>query len=128
MGGALGTVLSLFLPWVRSGHADRSGFELARTVDTLGLARSLPLRSLLVAVWLTPLLAALCWTAAALHRPKSVATMAAATALVAGAGAVVVFSHRSLHERMGPWIAIVAGVTALVGSLWLATTTRERHG
>lgn len=128
VGGAVLAAVSLFLPWARSGRATRTGFELARTVDALGLADSVPLRALLVAFWLLPVLAAVCWTAAAMSRKNVVVATAAGAGLVVGAGAVLVLRQGALHARLGLWVAMVAAATALAGSLRLATTTRERHG
>ena len=116
--GAVGCAAATALPWARSGTVTRSGYRLARVLDTLGFADTVPRRALVVAVALLPLLAALTWVAGALHRPLAVATLGAATALVAGIGGVVVLVS-PVGVGLGPAVAVAAGATTLAGALAL---------
>lgn len=118
---AAGSVATLFLPWAGSGRADRSGFALARTVDALGLAASVPLRTLLIALWFTPLLAGMAWTLVALGRPRPAAVPAAVVAVVIMTAAVLVLRSTAVEARLGPWVAIVVTALALAGAVQLAT-------
>ena len=118
---------SFLLPWARSGRAVRSGFDLARTVDVLGLADAPPLRALLVGVWLTPMLAGLAWTAAALGRLRETAAVAAVSGMLALAAAGVVLAAGGVTSQSGCWAGMVAGVAAITGSALVATTARRGH-
>lgn len=119
---------SFLLPWARTGRAVRSGFALARTAEVLGLADAVPLRVLVVGVWLTPMLAGLAWTAAVLGRERSAGALAALSgALAVSAGAVVV-GVGGVRPEVGCWAGMVAGVAALAWGGLAATTARRRHG
>jgi hypothetical protein len=130
--GALGVFVSALLPWGRSGQARRSGFELARTADSLDLATGIALRVLLVAAWFVPLLAAVTWTAAALRRPVAVALAAALTGGLCLAAVVVVARATVVRPEIGLWTGMVAGIVALTGAVWLAlgfvVPSSVRHG
>ena len=122
VGGAAAVVLSAFLPWAGSGSAERSGFELARTVDVLGLADAGWRRAVLVGFWLSPLLVALAWTVAVLGRARLAGALAAAVGVVAVAAAVLVLRSRAVEPLPGVWTGIVAGIAAFTAGSWLAGT------
>lgn len=122
---AVAVAASFLLPWARSGRAVRSGFALARTVDVLGLADAVPLRALLVGVWLTPMLAGLAWTAAALGRERWAGGLAAASGALAVAAGAVVTGTGGLRPEAGCWAGMVAGLAALAGGVLAATTARR---
>ena len=117
---------SFLLPWASSGQAVRSGFDLARTVDVLGLADDPPLRALLVGVWLTPMLAGLAWTAAALARDRVVGALAVLAGGLAVAAGGVVLTAGAVSAEVGCWAGMVAGLAGLAGGTWAATTTARR--
>ena len=118
---------SFLLPWARSGRALRSGFDLARTVDVLGLAGAAPLRALLVGVWLTPMLAGMAWTAAALGRSRAAAALAALSGVLALAAGGLVLAAGGVTAQAGCWAGMVAGAAALTGSALVATMARRWH-
>jgi len=117
---------SFLLPWARSGRAVRSGFDLARTVDVLGLADTPPLRALLVGVWLTPLMAGLAWTGAVLGRDRLAGGLAVVAGALAVAAGVVVLVAGGVSAEAGCWAGMVTGVAGLTGGTWAAMTTARR--
>ncbi len=118
---------SFLLPWANSGRAVRSGFDLARTADVVGLAEATPLRVLLVGVWLTPMLAGLTWTAAVLGRTVLAGGLAVAAGGLGVAAAGVVLTSGGVSAAAGCWTGMVAGMAALAGGALAATTARRWH-
>jgi hypothetical protein len=114
-----------FLPWGYSGKAGRSGFELARTADRLGLVDTPLLRAMVSAVAVLPFLAAAAWTAAALGRFRWVATLAGVTGAMALAAAVVVW-RTPLRPAVGLGVVAVAGGVGVLSAGALAV--RGRNG
>ena len=123
--GTIGAAVAPVLPWARSGRAARSGFALAHLAHRLDLARTWPLKALLVGVALLPLLAAAVWTAAALEWRRVMASLAAAAGGVAIAGAVIVW-RSSVHALVGPAVGAGAGAAAVAGAIWTAIQLRPR--
>ena len=100
------------LPFARSGARVRSGYELARTVDAVGLAGAAG-RTAVIALALLPLAAAGALVGASLRRPRAVATLAAmAGTITTLAGAVVLRSP--LTAEPGAPLAVAIGVVAVV--------------
>jgi hypothetical protein len=126
VGGTLGVAVSAFLPWASSGRATRSGFELARIADRLGLADTPLRRALVVAVAFLPALAGAAWTLAVLRRPGWVATLGTVSAAVVLTAAVIVW-RAPLQAEAGPWVGAVSGCVALVGAGPLARRARKRE-
>jgi hypothetical protein len=121
---ALVVVMAAFLPWGRSGEADRSSFELVQAADRLGVLTGRT-RHLAVAWYLLPALVALLWIAATLRRPVAVAALGLAAGGLAVAGAAVVLAS---PLKIGPGVPIAgaAGVAAVAGAL-LHAADRERR-
>jgi len=117
--GTVGAALAPVLPWARTGHTERSGFALAGLAHRLDLAHTWPLKALLFAVALLPLIAALVWTAAALEWRRIMATFAVLAGGVAVAGAVIVW-RSSVDALVGPAVGTAAGATAIAGAVWTA--------
>jgi hypothetical protein len=114
-----------FLPWAYSGEVDRAAFALARTARNLRLADTVPLRILLVAYYLMPLLVAVTWLAAVGGKWAWAAGAAALSGVLAvAAGAVVLYAP--VRAGAGPWASMVAGLAALVGGGWLAWEQQRR--
>gem|GEM_PF-13725 len=106
-------VLATFLPWLRSGRADRTSHEVLDLLDRLGLAPDGAV-ALLVEAW--PLLP-LTVTAAVVARWSRRDVAAVVLALVAAAHATVVSVAvlrvgRSglVTVRSGPWICLAGGI------------------
>lgn len=116
--GAVACAGSVALPWVRSGRVVRSGYAMARVLDTLGFADEGVARIAVIAVAVLPALAALTWIAGSLHRPRIVATLGAATAVVAGIGGVVVL-RSPVGVGIGPVAGVAAGAMTLAGAFAL---------
>jgi len=127
VGTAVAVAGSFLLPWARSGRAVRSGFALARTVDVLGLADAVPLRALLVGVWLTPMLAGMAWTAAVLGRERVAGGLAGVCGALAVAAAAVVVGAGGVRPEAGCWAGMVGGVAALACGSLAVTTVRRWH-
>ncbi|MBV8960660.1 MAG: hypothetical protein JOZ37_04605 [Actinobacteria bacterium] len=123
--GAIGVAVAPVLPWARTGRAARSGFALAHLAQRLGLAHTWPLKALLFAVALLPLLAAVVWTAAALEWRWVMAALAAVAGGIAIAGAVIVW-RSTVHALVGPPVGAVAGAAAVAGAVWTAIQLRPR--
>ena len=113
--GAVACAASAALPWAHTGASSRSGFALARALDTVGFADTAPRRALVVAVALLPVLAASTWLAGALRRPRWVATLGAATASIAGIGGLVVL-WSGIDAGIGARLGVALGLTTLAGA------------
>jgi hypothetical protein len=81
-----------FLPWARTGRAERSGFGLARAARAAGIAEGRPLRALITALFIVPVLVAAAWLAAASNRPRLVGGLVGAAGLVGIAAAAAVIA------------------------------------
>jgi len=123
---ALAVLSVAFLPWAHSGQRERAAFALARTARNLRLADTVPLRILLVAYYVMPLLVAVTWLAAVGGKWAFAAAAAALSGAVAvAAGAVVLYAP--VRPGAGPWASMVAGMAALAGGGWLAWEQRRSH-
>lgn len=119
VGATVAVAAALALPWAHSGHAARSGFDLARLAESLAPAPWWSTQALVVAVAFLPLLAAAAWTAASAGRRRIVVALAGVCGVGGIAGAVMVL-RSPLRPGPGPWVAAVAGAVAVVGALALA--------
>lgn len=118
--GAGAAVLgSYFLPWARSGRAERSAFDLARTVDTLGLADSAAYRVLLVGFWMSPLLVGATWTVAVLGWRRTAGALCCTVGAVAAASALVVLRSSAVRPGTGSKLGIVVGMASLLAGVLL---------
>lgn len=122
--GVVGALAASFLPWAQSGSSGRNSYGLvaaARRLDVVsgtaaGLARGW---------YLVPLLAACAWVAAALRRPLVVAILSA----VVGSATLALFAAvkaSPLPVDIGAYLALAAGVLALLGAARLAWEQRSR--
>ena len=114
LAGAVGVVGASFLPWVRSGSAHRSSYEVVEAADRLGVvsgAGALPVR----AWFLLPLVVAGACLAASLGRPR----LAVALGGLAGAAAALLaylVGRSPLTTEVGWTATLAAGVVVLVGA------------
>lgn len=115
LAGGLGVLGALLLPWVRSGLAERNGFEAARTARILGVADDPLLRLVLIAVYLVPSLVALLWLAVVVRRRVAAVAVAAAIAVVGFTAAAIVLAS-DLEAGDGPIAAIAASTIAAAGA------------
>jgi hypothetical protein len=118
VGGAVAVLLTALLPWARTGEARRSAFSLARTVDALGLAETLSLQVLLKSFFLLPILVGVCWTLAALGRPR-LAGLVGALIGAMGVGAGLVVLAAPVTAAVGAAFGILAGTASLAASVAL---------
>ena len=87
----------------------RSGYELVRTIGSIGVVDGAVGRAAVVALAVLPLLAAGALLAASLRHPRVVATLAAMAGIVSGtAGAVVL--RAPVAAEAGASVAVAAGV------------------
>lgn len=110
---AAAVVAVALLPWHRSGEVVRSGFELARVADNLGVVTSAPRRALLTMLFLLPLGGALVLLAAAgrwWRWAGLASSLSGAVGLASGYVAVAVTDQ--VHA--GPLLAGAASAAALV--------------
>jgi hypothetical protein len=116
-----------FLPWARTGRAERSGFGLARVARAAGIAEGRALRALIVALFIVPVLVAAAWLAAAFHRPRLVGGLIGAAGLVGiAAGAAVIASPAALLA--GTPLGLAGAVTAVAVGARLLTGGRTIDG
>jgi hypothetical protein len=103
-----------FLPWIRSGHRQRSGFELIDSVRTLHVLDSGLQKGLALAWYLVPLAAALCWLAVLLDRRRSAALLSIGTGVL---GTVVALSveRAAVSSLIGVHATLTAALAAAVG-------------
>ena len=114
VGAAAAAVAAVaLLPWHRSGEVVRSGFELARVADNLGVVTSAPRRGLLTALFLLPMAAALVLLAVAGRWWRCAGVASSLTGAVGLASAsVAVRVTDQVHA--GPLLAGAASALALV--------------
>jgi hypothetical protein len=126
--GAIGLPISAALPWVLSGSAQKSAFSLAKSARELGLAQAADdlgfaneslVNVLLWMLFASPLLAGalVLLFVFGLRRIAALVSLVVALIGVAGGGAGTVAGDRSSGLLLGPPIAVVAGLFALVGTI-----------
>jgi hypothetical protein len=124
--GGVTMVVGMFGPWVRSGAASRSSFEMLDLIERLGFARGGPV-GLVVRVWpLAPLLVVsavvLTWWMGG--RAAAIVAMAAGT-VVGGVGLAIQAAPESslVGVRWGAAMTAVGGLVTLIGgALGLASS------
>jgi hypothetical protein len=116
------------LPWHRSGSVRRTGFELARAADRVGVVTGGPRRFLFVCVALVPLGGALVLLAVVLGRLRVAGGLACSVGAVGLASVSVVLVSTDTAQP-GPPIAAAAAVLAVTcgARLLLRRSTRVRH-
>jgi hypothetical protein len=109
-------VVSLFLPWARSGEVERSSFDLAHSARRLDLG--FPWEAPVAVVWFVlPLLAGLSIVLVALRRRR----WGAIAGIVVGAVAAILAAAAlwsSLDTSVGPLLALPVGLLAISASIW----------
>lgn len=113
------------LPWHRSGSVERSGFELARVADNLGLVSDGGRRLLFTALFLVPLLAGLALLAAAAGRDRSAGVCTFAAGAVGLASSIVAVRVTD-QWLVGPTVSGTAASLALVAGLRLASERKQQ--
>lgn len=115
--GAAGAAAFGALPWAASGEADRSAYELARTVDALDITSAGVRVALTLAVAVMPAVALGSILATALGATRLAAASAAAAAIVAG-GVAVAVAWSPLTTRLGLPMSVASAAVALVGAVF----------
>lgn len=110
------TAVGGFLPWLRSGQRDRSGFELIDAARTLNALDSTTHRLLALGLYLVPLAAALCWLAVLLDRPRFAGGIAVALGLLSLLAALSI-ERAPLPALTGVRATLVASVVAFGGGM-----------
>lgn len=130
--GLVAVIVGSFLPWVRSGAALRSSFEVAGIIDRLGPA-DVPLLDAALTVWIAvPLVCVVGIGLLAVGMSRTGAGFATIVALLAGtvgAATYVLGSGGSGAVSVvaaGPLITCVGGVVAVAGSLGVFFGRRVR--
>ena len=118
--GALAVVTAGFLPWSRSGEAQRNSFELARSAERLDVLTGAAHQAA-VAWYLVPALVALLWITATLRWDRAAAGLGAVVGALALAAAALVLRSPLKVEPAVP-IAGGAGAVALAGALALGAS------
>jgi hypothetical protein len=119
--------IAAFLPWARSGHAQKTSFALVTAGRRLGVFESANAQRAAAVWFLVPLAAALVWLAAMLGWRKSAAALGAVVGLLAIVAATVVKTG-PLPADWGSSVALVAGVGAIAGAATVAFAARGRNG
>lgn len=117
-----------FQPWIRSGLATYSSFDVARVARDFGVDG---LFGVLSFVWfLVPVMAAAVLLAAALGRPRIMAAIAlvlSVVAVVGGVSAMAVASGAGLASTGAPPAAVVVGVVlGVVATIQVAPARNHR--
>lgn len=108
--------VSGFLPWLRSGHRERTGFELIDAARTLHALDSTTVRVLALGMYLLPLAATLSWLALLTERPRTAAVIAVVAGLL-GFLAALSIQRTPLPALIGVRAALIAAVVAIGGGL-----------
>jgi hypothetical protein len=113
-------VIGTFLPWVRSGAADRHSYELFGLVERLGFAPDGPI-GWAIRLWpFVPLLLVTAALAMWWHRRRLGVVLGFVAALYAGGVAVAIEAAPEagpLRIRFGPWVTLVGAAGLLVISI-----------
>ena len=129
--GAAGVVLGAVSPWVRSGAAQRSSFEMAALVDRLGVAPDGPI-GLAVRLWaLVPLFVVTAAACVWWGKPVPGAVLAAIGGLYASAVSVAVWRARdvgTVHVLDGPARTLAGAAVLIVGAAVTVATRPTRRG
>jgi hypothetical protein len=126
LGGATGVVVSSFLPWARSGSADRDSYQLVAAAERLELL-SPPLQRVALAWYLVVVAVGVAWLAAGMHRHLLAAGACAATGSLALLLSVATMAS-PLRALTGTPVAAASGGIALLGSIAvIGTTLRQRR-
>jgi hypothetical protein len=124
LAGAVGVAGASFLPWVRSGRAHRSSYEVVEAADRLGVVSGAG--ALAVRAWfLLPLVVAGACLAASVGRPR----LAVALGGLAGAAAALLVhlvGRSALTTELGWTATLVAGAVVLVGAALFAIGRNPR--
>ena len=114
--------ITAFLPWVRTGHRDRTSFEVISAARELDVLRS-PLERLVAAAWFTmPLLAALAALAAAASARRAAAIMTIAAGVLGLAIGRGVYVAPFAHHTPLVVCLVVSGIAVIVGVVLLVST------
>ena len=107
--------LAAFLPWLHTGHATRTSFQMMRAAELLDVVTGVGTFAL--RLWyFVPVLVALVWLAAALDRLRLMAVTAIVLAGAAASVAIVVL-RSGLATGAGPQLALIGAVGSLVGAI-----------
>ncbi len=133
---SLVVLIGSFLPWLRSGRAERSSYEIFELVDRLGFAPDGAVGWALRLWPLLPLLLALTVVAAwaAIVHPASFRWIHVVTGVVAGCYALGVSTAVRLAPeaglfqfRVGTWVTLV-GAVALLAAIGSQARALSRRG
>jgi len=114
LGGAVAVVGASFLPWVRSGSASRSSYEVVEAADRLGVTGGAG--ALAVRAWfLLPLVVAGACLAASLGRERLAAVLGGLGGAAAGLLAYLV-GRSPLTTDVGWTATVVAVAVVLLGA------------
>jgi hypothetical protein len=102
-----------FLPWLRTGERERSGYELIDAARSLDVLDSAVVRTLALAWFLVPLAAALCCLAVLLHARRAAAVLAIGTGLL-GAGFSLRVELVPLPALSGAHLTLIAALAVVV--------------
>lgn len=112
------------LPWHRSGSVARSGFELARVADNLGLVSDGSRRLLFTALFLLPLLAGLVLLSASAGWGAVTSVCTTAIGII-GLASSAVAVRASDQWLAGPIVTGTASLLAVVVGARLASTREQ---
>lgn len=115
--------LAAYLPWLRTGHVTRNSFQMMRTAELLDVVTGVAAVALR-AWYLVPVLVALVWLAAALDRPRLMATLALVLAGATAAVASVVL-RSGLATGLGPRLALLGATGAVIGAVLTVRPSRS---
>ena len=117
-------VVTMFVPWSKTGASVRSGYALAHAAEAAGLVSGAPAHALLDAVFALPMAVGLACAALVLGRVRLAAFLVALCGIVAVVASVVVLRELHASAEIGPWLGLVTG--GLATTLSIAVTLRKR--
>ena len=123
---AVFALMTLFMPWARSGSMQRSGYTLAHAVAAAGTESGAWERGLLDAVFVLPAVVGLICATSLVGRVRVAALLAALEGAVVVAASVAALTQLHASVEIGPRVGIVLGGLAVIGSLLQITRRRGR--
>jgi hypothetical protein len=125
------TLVATFVPWLRSGTATRSSYDMLGLLTRLELANGGLVRTM-VRWWpVVPLLITSSVVAAWWQRARVALAAAIGSGLYAGGvGVAVLVKTRgtSIEVGPGPWFCVISSAGLLITAVWLALTNARRLG
>lgn len=122
---AVACLLDAFAPWMRSGTVERDGYQLLASGQRAGLLAGAGARTLSVAAYLLPSLAAGTLAAVFLARPAAARILAGVTGALLVTASALAATRLQAGVLFGPFLGLALGGLTVVTAAARTMTTRS---